>query len=59
MEAEILVISESVIIPLLSFEALKQNHNVSVSSLQEKLNVISKKLAELENGYNSAVQQSK
>jgi hypothetical protein len=59
MEAKILIISKSVPFNLLRFEALKQNHNNSVSSLQEKLTVLSKQLIDLENGYNSAVQQSK
>lgn len=38
---------------------MKQNHNANVSSLQEKLTVLSMKLVDLENGYNSAVQQTK
>jgi len=59
MEAKILIIIEGVFITLVSFEALKQNHNASVSSLQEKLTVLSKQLIDLEYGYNSAVQQSK
>ena len=59
METKILIISQSVFLHLLSFEALKQNHNSSVSSLQEKLTVLSKQLLDLENVYNNAVQQSK
>jgi hypothetical protein len=59
METKILIISKSVYFNLIRFEALKQNHNSSVSSLQEKLAVLSKQLLDLENGYNNAVQQSK
>jgi hypothetical protein len=59
LEAEILIIIEVVNSALFSFEAMKQNHNANVSSLQEKLTVLSMKLVDLENGYNSAVQQTK
>lgn len=59
MEAKILIISKSVSFNLLRFELLKQNHNNSVRSLQEKLAVLSKQLIDLESGYNNAVKQSK